>query len=82
MTVLKGDKLREESKNLKADPILIGLYEELKAMGVSPKEERHGNYMHFLSATAREYRNRGGKFQQTIGGPGEALIELEKEREE
>lgn len=86
MTPIEADHYREEVANLKVDPIVIKLSDELWEAPQFIKDElwdHNGEPTHRMHlGVNREYRVRGGTQAHTIGGVARAITTLHKERVE
>lgn len=81
--VIESDDYREEVAQLKEDPIIIQMADEL------PPDWRlqftHGgtddspNWF-FMTRASDEYHRRGGTQGRSIGGPAKAIIAVRRER--
>lgn len=75
---IESDEYRQEVEELKKDPIIIEMYNELPAA--------YYNVIGFLDSfqfmvrSAQEYRDRGGNpIGRTIGGPAKAIKALHED---
>jgi len=70
-TILRSEKYGQTIEKLKTDPIVLEMFEEIKAAGVAAKDVP-------MTAALDEYHKRGGRDAGHIGAIQETLIELER----
>jgi hypothetical protein len=72
---LRAEHYKEAVENLKRDPIIQKMADELKDAWAVRTDT-----WEFNSSALYEYHKRGGKVETHIGGPAEAIRELVEER--
>ena len=77
-SVLIGDKTRENIKELTQCPIVQELRRELIQMNIDIISEYESNMYTFMVNVNREFKNRGGSGNRTLGAVAEAIYTIEK----
>ncbi len=82
--VIEAEHYRIEVERLKADPIIREMVDEVASdYETDPNRFEHEDgspCYELMLRSGDEYRRRGGKHAESIGGPAKAVLALLKER--
>lgn len=76
---IEHPRYQEIVELLKADPIIIGMFEELRTTGEKPSDltsEEGTPLWAFMQSSLETYKKRGGQIPSHLGGPARAILQL------